>query len=245
MQSRISSRLRKSVCLIAGAAMLVAGAGSASAAPPGPELTFLPGPGGLKVDVHHTSGVASWCTYTADWFVAPPFRLGANDTFPLLIPGVPDNRDWNVNVKCDNGAVTNTVFHYGDSGTPAPVPAPGPGPVRTVTDSTFATNVLQNANPVLVAFQKPTCVDCTNVDPVLSDVAAESNVVVYTLDAELNPATPAQFGIITPPCPDCGTFISPMLVLFSNGVVIDKIKVKNPDGSLITKAELLSRLPVG
>lgn len=219
----------RTATLIAGAAVVASmtvGSPIAVAEPPGPALTFLPFPLGIKVNISDKSGTASTCTYTSDWFTAPPFFLGANDTFPLILPHIQDNHEWSVDVDCDNGAHTHTTYRADGQSSSAdgsteistgPTDVPRPGPVRTVTDSTFADQVLNAPRRVLVAFQKPTCTDCVNFDPVLSDVAAEGLIDIFTLDAEQNPSTPEQYGIITPPCPDCGTYISPLVVVFDKG----------------------------
>jgi len=85
----------------------------ANAAPTGPDLSFSQFPGGITVNVTDKSGTPSWCTYSAEWFKPPPFLLAANATYPLMIPfSAPDNKVWNVNVNCDNGASTHTTFNY-------------------------------------------------------------------------------------------------------------------------------------
>lgn len=118
----------------------------------------------------------------------------------------------------------------------------GSGLVRPVTDGSFFEKVLASPIPALVAFQKPTCVDCATFDSTLQDLASQREVEVFTLDAEQNPATPETYGIITPPCPDCGTWISPLLVLFEDGQVVKKMKIKKPDRSLISLFDLRAQL---
>jgi len=95
------------------AAGLVDAAVAGATTPPGPVLSFSQFPGGITVNVTDKSGTTSWCTYSAEWFVPPPFLLVANTTYPLTIPfSAPDNKVWNVNVNCDNGASTHTTYNY-------------------------------------------------------------------------------------------------------------------------------------
>ncbi len=107
------------------------GAAVAGAAPPGPELSFNQFPGGITVNVTDKSGTTSWCRYSAEWFTPPPFLLFANKTYPLMIPfSSPDDKVWNVNVNCDNGASTHTTYNYVAPGTDPSVIESGPTDAR-------------------------------------------------------------------------------------------------------------------
>ena len=49
----------------------------------------------------------------ADWFHSLPFSLTGNGSYDLLIvPSVPEGRDWTVTVNCDNGSATTVTKFY-------------------------------------------------------------------------------------------------------------------------------------
>lgn len=76
-------------------------------------VSLSPWPGGLTVKIHDNSGSSGTCTYSADWYQSWPFFLQANGTYPLtVVPSVPEFRNWNVTVSCDNGNSTNTTVFY-------------------------------------------------------------------------------------------------------------------------------------
>jgi hypothetical protein len=75
-------------------------------------VTWDPTLGGLVAHVTDRSGVTSQCTYTSDFYTRS-FRLDANKTFDLrIVPAVPMLKNWNVNIKCDNGTSTQTTTFF-------------------------------------------------------------------------------------------------------------------------------------
>jgi hypothetical protein len=95
---------------VSALALQGAGIGNASASP---SLSFDPWPGGLTVHIQERGGASTWCTYTADWYQSPRFPLKAFQTYDLVIvPSFPENRMWDVSVKCDAGNNTHTTYFY-------------------------------------------------------------------------------------------------------------------------------------
>ena len=79
----------------------------------GPTVTFEAALGGLVVHITDRSGVTSQCTYTADNGFTRSFGLNANSTFDLkIIPAVPEFRNWEVTVTCDNGTSTTVTQFF-------------------------------------------------------------------------------------------------------------------------------------
>jgi hypothetical protein len=99
--------------IVAGAAvpaLLVSGAGTAHASVL--DVSLDPWPGGLTVHVRHASPMSNWCTYTADWYQSPRFHLVSGAYDLVIFPSVPENRNWDVRVACDDGAVVRMTKFY-------------------------------------------------------------------------------------------------------------------------------------
>jgi hypothetical protein len=79
----------------------------------GPTATFEHALGGLVVHITDRSGVTSQCTYTADNGFTRSFALKANSTFDLkIVPAIPEFRNWDVTISCDNGTSTKTTTFF-------------------------------------------------------------------------------------------------------------------------------------
>lgn len=85
-----------------------------------------------------------------------------------------------------------------------------------VSDSTFDSEVLQSATPVLVDYWAEWCGPCKMIAPILDDVAKEyaGKLKVAKLNIDENQETPPKYGIRG----------IPTLMLFKNGNV-EAIKV--------------------
>ena len=80
---------------------------------------------------------------------------------------------------------------------------------RSVTDQSFATDVLGADRPVLVDFWAEWCGPCRMIAPALEEIAGEigDRVEIVKLNIDENPETPGHYGVRG----------IPTMVLFKNG----------------------------
>lgn len=85
----------------------------------------------------------------------------------------------------------------------------------TVSDDTFAEEVLASSTPVLVDFWAAWCGPCRMVAPVLDEIAKEKagSLTVAKVDVDANPATARDFQVVS----------IPTLILFKNGQAVKRI----------------------
>ncbi|WP_167108020.1 thioredoxin [Mycobacterium sp. DL592] len=85
----------------------------------------------------------------------------------------------------------------------------------TVSDDSFADDVLGSNTPVLVDFWATWCGPCRMVAPVLEEIATEKagSLTVAKLDVDANPATARDFQVVS----------IPTLILFKNGEPVKRI----------------------
>ncbi len=83
--------------------------------------------------------------------------------------------------------------------------------IHYVTDDTFAAEVLQSTQPVLLDFWAEWCGPCKMIAPILDDIASQyaGRLKVAKLNIDDNPGTPASFAVRG----------IPTLMLFKNGSV--------------------------
>jgi thioredoxin 1 len=69
--------------------------------------------------------------------------------------------------------------------------------IKHVSDTTFDTEVIQSATPVLVDYWAEWCGPCKMIAPALEDVAKSyaGRLTVAKLDIDANPATTSKYGI--------------------------------------------------
>lgn len=80
-----------------------------------------------------------------------------------------------------------------------------------LTDSSFATDVLEAEGPILVDFWAEWCGPCKMIAPILDEIAVEfeGKLTITKLNIDQNPATAPKYGIRG----------IPTLLLFKNGEV--------------------------
>lgn len=87
--------------------------------------------------------------------------------------------------------------------------------IPAVSQSTWATEVLQSDKPVLVDFWAPWCGPCKMLSPVIEKIAGQlgDRVTFVKLNTDENPSLAGQYGVSGIPC----------LILYKGGQPVDRI----------------------
>lgn len=96
----------------------------------------------------------------------------------------------------------------------------------TVSDATFAEEVLNSKEPVLVDFWAEWCGPCKAIAPVLEELSTElaGKVKIVKLDVDANPSAAAQYGVRS----------IPTMILFKGGEAADiKVGAGTPKAGLM------------
>jgi thioredoxin 1 len=100
---------------------------------------------------------------------------------------------------------------------------------KTVTDATFATDVLQSDKPVLVDFWAEWCGPCKMVAPVLEEIAGEhgEKLQVVKLNIDENPNAARDYQIMS----------IPTMAVFKGGQLVKAIVGAKPKAAILRDLE--------
>ena len=97
--------------------------------------------------------------------------------------------------------------------------------LKTVTDATFADDVLMSDKPVLVDYWAVWCGPCRMIAPILEEIDAThgDKIQIAKLNVDENPRTASDYGIVS----------IPTLNVFQGGRVVKQIIGAKPKAALL------------
>lgn len=96
----------------------------------------------------------------------------------------------------------------------------------TVTDASFADDVLLATKPVIVDFWAPWCQPCRVIAPVLEEIAARyPNVTIAKVDVDDNPQVAQDYRVLS----------IPTLLVFKGGKVVKQVVGAKPKPALLAE----------
>jgi thioredoxin 1 len=98
------------------------------------------------------------------------------------------------------------------------------GVTKTVTDASFADDVLMSDKTVVVDFWAEWCGPCKLIAPILEEIAASNEtIVIAKLNVDENPQTSASYGITS----------IPTMNIYKGGQVVKTIIGAKPKAALL------------
>ncbi|GII84780.1 thioredoxin-1 [Sphaerisporangium siamense] len=103
------------------------------------------------------------------------------------------------------------------------------GEIKSVTDATFAAEVLKSDKPVLVDFWAEWCGPCRQVAPILQEIATEhaDKLSIVKINIDENPQTPRDYGVLQ----------IPTLNVYKGGEVVKQIIGAKPKAMLLRELD--------